>query len=211
MELDSLKELWNSQATEPERDEEYYRALLNMRSNSPIARMQRNLLFELVVVLLLYGGVAIFYFVAFAGVWTIVSWIYIALGAFYVVYFYRKYKLLSQMQCITCHVKSNLRRMIESLEKFVRFYLFSGTVMVFVLFWFFWFMLAINVPHLGDKSVFFPSSSRSYWQAGATAAFPILVITGISHLLTKWTINKLYGRHIRKLQEILSQMEMLDN
>ena len=211
MELDSLKEIWQSQAEAPDRDEEFYRDMLNVRSNNPIARMQRNLMFELVVVVGLYGAVAAFYFIAFSGVWTIVSWIYIALGAFYIVYFYFKYRLLSKMQCLTCHVKSNLRRMIESLERFVRFYLYSGTAMVFTLFWFFWIMLAVNVPHLGDRSVFFPSASRSYWQAGATAAFPILVITVISHLLTKWTINKLYGRHIRKLQEILSQMEMLDN
>jgi hypothetical protein len=142
------------------------------------------------------------------GVWRIVGWIYLALGALYLVYFYRKYKLLSEMQCLTCQ-ENNLQRLVKNLERYVRFYLISGTVATALL----WFSgsCSLNLPQLGERSIFFPSATRSIWLAGAYWLLPSLLITLITHLLNKWNLNKFYDRHIRKLQELLNQMETLDN
>jgi Ca2+/Na+ antiporter len=211
MELDNLKEIWKSQAATPAGEQEEFRAMISTRSNSPVSRMKRNLVLELVIVVLLYGGVVVFYFLALQGVWRIVGWIYLGLGALYLAYFYRKFKLLSEMQCLTCHVKNNLQRLVKNLERYVRFYLISGTVAIFALLWFFWIMLALNLPQLGERSIFFPSATRSIWLAGTYWLLPSLFITLITHLLNKWNLNKFYGRHIRKLQELLNQMETLDN
>src|ERR1700752_4102680 len=111
MELDALKEIWTNSGEKSIQQSEGKDILnmLNKPSQSPIARMKRNLLYEFILVVFLFGAVAVYYFMAFKGEFSELSWVYIALTLIFGVYYYFKNKLLNEMQCTACRVKSNLQ------------------------------------------------------------------------------------------------------
>ena len=115
------------------------------------------------------------------------------------------------MDAPASQVKVNLEQKVKTLEKYVNFYLFSGTVAIFLLLLFFLFLLVENLPYLGNKSIFFPSSSRHLMSAVFNWFLVTVAFTLLMHQLSKRWVNKLYGRHIRKLRELINQMEEVES
>ena len=85
--------------------------------------MKRNLRVELWFVIITYGAMILFYFLAFEGSMSAVSWFMLIIGLLFVIYFQRKNKLLTEMECLSCEVKSNLQKQTTTLEKYIRIYL----------------------------------------------------------------------------------------
>src|SRR6202012_2139273 len=132
MELESLKYIWRSletpQSAKPDR--QTLLALLQKKSRRPVARMRRNLVREAIILLVTYiPGIAC-YLVEFDGRLAAISWIFIIVAVFFGAYYFRKYRLLKEMECISCKVRSNLARQVATLEKYTRFYLLSGTALI---------------------------------------------------------------------------------
>ena len=127
MELDQLKELWQQQ--EPEKVSGNLRNFLGKKSRGPIAKMKRNLLYELIVVIITYGVAAMYFFIASDGLLNSLAWVYIILAVIFIVYFIMKNKLLNEMECMACQVKSNLSKQVTTLEKYVRYYMIVGTAL----------------------------------------------------------------------------------
>lgn len=206
MELEQLKNIWTRETGQQDKKNEDLLQLLSKPSNSPIAKMKRNLRFELIAVIILYGLTIIYYFFAFEGRMKELSWFMALLGGFFVVYYYRKNKLLNNMQCVSCHVKSNLELQLGTLEKYVRFYLIAGNIifplsMLFVGYvGFFLYPERLNTP----KSLLTSPAMQSL-------AIKYLVVTVVLTIglffLNKWYVNRLYGRHVKKLKEILSEIK----
>ena len=201
MELETLKSLWQEQDTPPaaEGSQEALLALLQKRSGGPIARMRRNLRKEVLVMIISYSCCIIFYLLAFDGRMSGVAWVFVGLFAFFYVYYYRKNQLLKKMQCVSCEVRSNLAGQLKTLQKYLRFYFWSSTLIVPVSL-FLSFEIAIRSRQADD-----PHSSwlRIFLLLSALAA----VLTVAVYFLNRWYINKLYGRHLRKLQELLREMD----
>ncbi|MEJ0104325.1 MAG: hypothetical protein WDO19_17955 [Bacteroidota bacterium] len=132
MELDALKEIWKDAGEKKEQlpGNTDILDMLNKSSKSPVAKMMRNVLGEAIFMVVLFDAVAIFYFTAFNGKFSSIAWVYIFIAVFFVFYYYRKWKLLSKMQCVACQVKSNLKRQVRTLEKYIRFYLLASAAMV---------------------------------------------------------------------------------
>ena len=128
MELEQLKNIWTGETGPQGKKDEYLLSLLNKPSNSPIDKMKRNLRSELIAVIILYASAVIYYFFAFEGKLVELSWFMLLLGLSFVFYYYRKNKLLNNMQCVACRVKSNLELQLGTLEKYVRLYLVVGSV-----------------------------------------------------------------------------------
>jgi hypothetical protein len=126
MELEKWKDIWKEEGQEPSNDAQKLRSLLDKKSNSPVAKMKRNLRVELWFVIITYGAMILFYFLAFKGRMSAVSWFMLFIGLLFVIYFQRKNKLLTEMECLSCEVKSNLQRQTTTLEKYIRIYL-NGT------------------------------------------------------------------------------------
>ncbi|MBX2924923.1 MAG: hypothetical protein KF746_22170 [Chitinophagaceae bacterium] len=205
MELDELKKIWMQ--AEHETGSGSDAALLGMlreQSKSPVTKMRRNLLIELIVVLISVSAVAIYYFTAFEGRLQQESWAYIILALIFVWYYYRKNKLLKSMQCVECRVKSNLELQLKTLEKYIRLYIIIGTAVVPVLFYF---LFHVVVQH--NKIPL----ENSFGLKGHADTFALLYLlititfTAVLYLINKWYIYLLYGRHIKKLKSLISEME----
>jgi hypothetical protein len=208
MELDSLKEIWKEsegKETAVSANEEIL-AMLNKSSRSPVARMMRNVLAEMILMIVLFGAVSVFYFIAFKGEFSTIAWAYVVLSALCTFYYYRKWKLLHNIQCVACQVKSNLNKQVKTLEKYIRFYLIAGTAMVPVVFIFLGMLFYFKYPEGSLAPVFPPPAavSAKTWVAWTVS---LSLLTGIAWLGNRWYVNRLYGQHIQQLKRLLEQME----
>jgi hypothetical protein len=206
MELEQLKNIWTSETGPQDKKNADLLSFLNKPSNSPIAKMKRNLRFELIAVIVLYSLSIVYYFFAFEGKMVELSWFMMLIGLLFVVYYYRKNKLLNNMQCVACRVKSNLELQLGTLEKYVRFYLMAGNI-----------IFPLSLLIVGYVGFFlFPErlhTPKTLLQSPAMQSLAItyLVVTVVLSValsfVNKWYVNRLYGRHVKKLKEILSEMK----
>ena len=206
MELEYLKEVWKEAANQKEiivMGREQVLEIPDIRSQSLVSRMRRNLFYELLIVLACVTAIAAFYFISFGGALKEVSWAYILLAVVFVIYYYKKDKLLKAMECPACRVKSNLQLQLATLEKYVRFYLIAGTAMAPVVMLFFY--VLFYYKHI----VLFPAVHAKGGEMGFTLLYLLFtgIFTIIFYLLNKWYINRLYSRHIQKLKTLLQEME----
>ena len=211
MELEVLKEIWRDAGdkTDPQPPNAEIIGMLNKSSQSPISKMKRNVMKETILVTVLLGGIAIYYFIAFKGRFNIIAWFYTALVFLFGLYYYRKWKLLDGMQCVACEVKSNLQRQLRALETYIRFYLLAGTVVIPVLFIFLGLVFYYSFPAGAFYLIFPPIYKSTAAIIGASIMWVIslALLSLITYFGNRYFINRLYGRHIRKLKQILDQME----
>lgn len=200
MELDNLKDVWRDigQKYVHQSNDEQIMIMLQKRSKSPIAKMKRNLLWELIAVVVLYS-VGILYFIAtYKGrYWELAALLFLV-GIFFLFYYYHKNKLLAEMQCVTCEVRSNLEKQLITLEKYVRFYFVCGTILTPVAYFASAFVVLSKSTGLNERTDY--------------DAYMLIFLVGIavtigSYFLNRWYVKRLYGRHIQKLKELLQQME----
>lgn len=204
MELEQLKNIWTRETGPQDKKDEYLLSLLNKPSNSPIAQMKRNLRSELIAVIILYASTVVYYFFAFHGKMIELSWVMLVLGALFVIYLYRKNKLLNSMQCVACRVKSNLELQLGTLEKYVRFYLIAGTLAFPITMLIVGYVVLVLYPERLHTPVVQPAHlQRMAFIYIAT----MLALSVAVFFVNKWYVNRLYGRHIKKLREILNEMK----
>ena len=203
MELDTLKDLWRDIAQKEvhsESDEQILR-ILQKRSQSPIAKMKRNLRRELTAVIILYSFSILYFLTSSNARYWELALLLSVIGILFGFYYYHKNKLLHQMQCVTCEVRSNLERQLTTLERYVHFYFVSGTVLTPIAY----FTTALIVWF---KSPVAAAISRSPNRTEYTYLIGFgLAITVLSYFLNIWYVNKLYGQHIKNLKNLLSDME----
>ena len=203
MKLDNLKEIWHRLEKDdraPVDGDEIMR-MLQKKSQSPIARMKRNLLVELVTVIILYSIPIRYFLTTSMGRYREIGIFLLVIGTLSIIYFYIKHRLLSRMQCVTCEVRSNLHRQLAMLEKYILVYFVCGTILGPVAYFFTGFIVLLRFP-----------ANNVFTQFTASNTFIIFVSIGVlitigSYFLNKWYINKLYGQHIYKLKQLLLQME----
>ena len=219
MELDSLKDIWKDlgeKDVRPNGDAEIL-SMLQKRSQSPIAKMKRNLYWEVAILVVCYCLTIWYYFTAWQGRYWEVAVLLILVGLYALFYYLRKNKLLNDMQCVTCEVKSNLKIRLITLEKYVRFYFLSSVILTPIAFFIAGLIVFFKTSEAGSTD---PSSFGSK----LTGALPVIthvtnhkffvafVLIGVAltisvYFLSRWLINRLYGQHIQKLKELVQQME----
>jgi hypothetical protein len=223
MELDSLKDIWKNLDEEdvrPESDAQIA-AMLQKRSHSPIAKMKRNLRWELIAVLVLYSLTIWYYITAWEGRYWEVALLLFIVGIFFLFYYYRKNKLLKDMQCVACEVKSNLQRQLATLEKYVNFYFITGTLLTPIAYFVAGLIVFFKTPERtgDDKQPIGPQVGDSLGRGFNLNAnisdhrsFVLFIVVGIVltisiYFLNRWYVNRLYGQHIKKLKYLVHQME----
>ena len=205
MELDELKDLWNDKPGVTTGADKIS-AMLGQQSHNPIEKMKRNLRMELVIVFFTVGAVAVYFFIAFGSEYSIIGWVYASLVVLFCYYFFRKNKLLNEMQCTSCRVKSNIELQLKTLERYVRFYLVSGTAIIPILFIFLGVILYYKKPTLIGKTILYPSPTNPSWKFLLAWLVLLTISTTIIWVVNRGYVNKLYGRHIRRLKQLLAQM-----
>jgi len=205
MELDDMKNIWNDKPGETAGADKIS-VMLGGPSHSPIEKMKRNLRMELWIVIFCFGSVAVYYFIAFKSQYSIIGWAYALLLVLFCYYFFRKNKLLNGMQCTSCQVKSNLELQLRTLERYVRFYLISGTAIIPILFIFLGIVLYYKKPSLNKNTIWYPSDTNPVWKFLLAWVILLTLSTMIMWVLNRGYVNKLYGRHINKLKQLLAQI-----
>ena len=207
MELDQWKEIWKEEGESPSNDARKLKLLLEKKSNSPVAKMKRNLKMELWLIIISYGAMILFYFIAFKGQLSEVSWFMLFIGLLFVAYYQRKNKLLSEMECLSCQVKSNLQKQTTTLEKYIRFYLIAGTALAPVSLLFFAWLFNVKRSTNTNYNILYPSPENPLWKVALAWVLLTVIITILFYFMNKWYVRKLYGKHVEKLKEVLSEME----
>jgi hypothetical protein len=207
MELEALKSAWkevgSSTASTSAQELEQ---MLSKKSKSPIAKLKRNLFWELMVVVVMYGGTIIYYLVQNQTGMLYLALMMAVLGALYGWYYITKRKLLLNMECVTCEVKSNLSTQLITLEKLLKLYLWAGTLLVPVILIISGMIVYFTSPLPKDA----PLSKGPFFIYFFIALLIIsLVFTVPVFFLNKWYINLLYGRHVKKLRQIVNEMNEL--
>ena len=202
MELDNLKHLWRDLKEDNHVDEdEQILKILHKKSQSPIAKMKRNLFIELIAVIILYAFPIWYFFQTSEGRYIEISIGLSVVAILFTIYFYKKNKLLGEMQCVTCEVRSNLQRQLKTLEKYVWLYFVGGIVLTPIAYFVPGFLVIMKYPGR-DVSAEFTSS----------AAYIIFIVIGLTitvgnYFFSRWYIRKLYGQHINRLKDLLLQTE----
>ncbi|HEX4958955.1 MAG TPA: hypothetical protein VFV46_12305 [Lacibacter sp.] len=204
MELENLKTLWKDvDTTVATTSAEELEQLLSKKSKSPIAKLKRNLFWEMMVVVVLYGGSIIYYLLQNQTGMLYLALMMAVLGALYGWYYVTKRRLLLNMECVTCEVKSNLSTQLVTLEKLLKLYLWAGTLLVPVILVVSGMIVYFTTPLPKDITL----SKGTFFIYFFIALFLLsLVFTIPLFFLNKWYINLLYGRHVKKLRQIVNEM-----
>lgn len=202
MELDQLKEMWSDVGqSKTSTSEQELQAILQKKSKSPIAKMKRNLFIEMIIVLVLYTWSIIYYFMKFNGAILSIAWLMLLTGVLFMIYYFRKRKLLQKMECVSCEVKSNLQLQVKTLEKYIWLYLVGGTLMFpFIM------ITAGIIIFLFDPKMQASSPHISFWPFFLLLIVVSSMLTIPMYFLNKWYVQKLYGQHAEKLKKIVNEM-----
>ncbi|PVD51416.1 hypothetical protein DC498_14855 [Terrimonas sp.] len=205
MELELLKEIWSETNGMPPRVVKVDADVLQKATSFQqkiITALKRNLFIEVIVVLICVAAIAGFYFTAFGGNFREVSWMYIILAAGFLLYYFRKNRLLKTMQNTSLSVKSNIEIQLSTLEKYIRLYLIAGIVLVPLLMTFFY--LLLSYKHI----TIFPSLQSVVGNLNFTLGYIVfsVFLTIALYYLYRWYIYKLYGKHIARLRAMLNEM-----
>ncbi len=197
MSLDLLKQGWQSLGESKVVDDAALARILQRKSKRPIAKIKRNLFWELMAVLVLYVSFTAYYFLSDDGLYWTVSILLFALGAIFGFYYYKKSKLLHKMECVACEVKSNLENQVKLLEQYVRLYFILGNVLT-------------PVAYISAGLIAFYKTPNH--EAHTSEVYPILfgsavLLTIGVYFLNKWYVRKLYGQHVDALKTLLKEME----
>ena len=209
MELDSLKYIWKkieAPATGGNEEEEIL-ALMQRRSEGPVARMRRNLYRECILILGTYLPTIGLYFLAFDGRLSGIGWLFVAILIFYAGYLYRKNSLLNKMQCAGCELRANLSRQVASLKRYTRFYVLSGTLLIPVMAVLSYGIIRWKFPPAPGAELFYKLSGLPWWQNPLYWLAPLALVTVGVYYLNAWYVRMLYGRHIAKLHELLDELD----
>lgn len=207
MELESLKYIWHSLEAPPARaqDRQSLLALLHRKSQAPVARMRRNLIAEGIWLLVGYIPAICCFTLEFGGRLAAISWLFILMLAFFFAYYYRKYQLLKQMQCPSCEVRSNLARQVNTLKKYIRFYLLAGTGMIPLAYILSYIIIRWRLP--SATSIYQRLHPLHWWASPVFWLILLIPLTIGIYFINAAYINRLYGRHIKKLQELLQELD----
>jgi hypothetical protein len=208
MELESLRYIWRTLEAPPNllQDRQSLLVLLQKKSQAPVARMRRNLIGEGILLLVGYIPAILCFLLGFEGRLAAISWLFITVLVFFFAYYFSKYRLLKKMQCPTCQLRSNLVRQVDTLKKYTRFYLLAGTAMIPLTYALSWIIIRWKLP--SAVSVLSRRLHPSPWWSN-TAFWVILLIplTVVMYFINAAYINRLYGRHIKKLQDLLRELD----
>jgi len=200
MELEELKIIWKNYDTAFQRKEETEIAvMLKKKSSSIVERLKRTVWFELIITLIVSIGLLIYAMALPAGglKWTSISIILLCL--IYVVYYVKKLMLLNRFD--PTNIRDNLISLIDNLSSYLLFYKRSYTTLYPVYFCIG--LLFAGIERGADE--FFNSLARP------RSLVLLSLLAGVFYFLstkfTDWYLQKLYGNHIHKLRNLLTDLQ----
>jgi hypothetical protein len=199
-ELDDLKSIWQKSGYEPKGEQEIA-AMLKKRSNTIISKLKRSVWFELIFTIVCGIALTVYTFTleSSAMLWLIISLLVMLVS--YLFYYVKKIILLKHYDPSNENLKTTLQHLYERLAVYFSLYKRSYAILYPV-----YFILALL---FGAIESGFDAFLQKFANFGFLMAF--LLISGAFFLLiyrfTDWYLRKLYGNHIDKLRELLTELE----
>jgi hypothetical protein len=203
MDLDQLKLIWNdadkssSQTNEPD-----LQMMIKHRSKLPIAIMKRNLRLEVYFLILAYGIIIWLISNEYGTKYILYDIGLIAVALVFFAYARFKYKILDNMQCMSCEVKSNLNHQLKSLEKLVKLYFHTGNIAVILVY-----LITGTISYIKSAD---ETASIPQWIEILIFLFIGAVLGVMNYYFGRWYLFNLYGKHIQNLKNILYEMDESD-
>lgn len=206
MELDELKNIWNSSKPPfTKKGEEELALMLKGTSQSVITKLKRSVWFELIFTVVLGIGLLIYALTLPAGAlkWTSVALLAMLVG--YTFYYIKKLRLLNHFDSSADNIRLNLERLVINLTSYLKFYKRSYTILYPV--YFFLGLLFGGLKRGTDEFLHILLLPRS---------IIIIVVFGVifffcSTWLTNWYLKKLYGNHLDKLKTMLTDINTVES
>lgn len=199
MEFEQLKHIWN-QKPFPVMKEEEIAVMLKGRSRSIVSRLKRNAWAEL---LLTAAGFCALLYYAVTGHDNALRWSFISfliLFAAFMAYYIGKINLLNQFDAGEQNIRSNINHLIHKLNIYLKFYRIGSAIL-----YPFYLVLVLSfvaIEHGFDNLVYSVLQTEVLIYLLPITLFILL----FSLWLSRWYDDKLYGNHVRKLQELLDDL-----
>ena len=206
MELDELRSDWRSLSGKEQGSKHAGLPAAGGDHRSPISLMLRNLRIEALFVVLMYGFVIAFYFFSFRGMMREISWFTLSIAAVFFIYYFGKSRLLRSLGSMDGNLHSNVGGKLDALSRYVRFYVWAGTLLgpVTMIFmdWLAWYKL----PAISPDNPFFISDHNPFWRVALNWLAVSVPLTIGLYFINRWYVDRLYGRHLRHLRRIHEEM-----
>ncbi|TGE23209.1 hypothetical protein [Hymenobacter metallicola] len=197
MELHDFRRQWQQQPMpdEPGVGPAALHDLLRQPGAGPVVRMQRNARAELLMLVLSLGvsvvGVLYSRVSGLRPFWLLLLATCLAMGPYY----YAKLRILRQLQVGTNPLRHHVASQLGSLRGLLRLY-YRITMLVLVV------MIGYLLYWTYEKApMVYQSPQRSLW-LGLT----LLVSALLTHWITKWMLQRLYGRNLDRLEAALHEL-----
>jgi len=201
MELDDLKTIWKQNGPEfRQKGEAEISLMLKRKSISIIARLKRNIWFELIIAVLSSFALLLYAIGLKNGAlkWSSISILLMTLGAS--VYFVKKLSLLNRFEEMNENLHDSLALLISNLNSYLKFYKNSYAILFPIYFFLALLFGALERGPAKYLEFILQTSVIIYLLAVAVLFF----VT--STWAANWYINKLYGDHLAKLQGLLDDL-----
>ncbi|MBT1706211.1 hypothetical protein [Chryseosolibacter indicus] len=207
MELDALKKTLNTLAdqTSGEVFSKDVSKTIALPSVGNITRMKRNLLLDFCTIMAGMIYLVIFYALRYRGALWICALFFIIASIAVSVFFFRKRKLLNDMQHASLRTTHFFGKQLTALRKYVSWYILGGTLFLPVSTLLIFLLANFCQPVLLENKntiLYWLSSGASWWFSIAALA----MLTAGANFFCKWYAFKLYGRHIERLNCLLKEM-----
>lgn len=201
MELDELKDIWKKTKVDfqPKAESELA-SMLKGNSKSIVAKLKRSVWFELVFTIVAEIILLIYALTLPSGAlkWISVS-ILLAFVA-YSFYYIKNLMILNRFSGTDDNLKANLEKLTENLTSYLRFYKRSYSLLYPV-----YFVLALIFVGI-ERGL---NEFLNVLTKPKTIVY-LIFLAGVFFFCSTWLVNwflkKLYGRHLEKLKNLLSEL-----
>lgn len=208
MNLEELKEIWTSHAGSLSENEylnhNEIRNLLHKRSQGALAKINRNILYEMLASAAL--GIGVVYWLLTrkeeVSVWEILLFaaMFITAGFFY----FFKYKSLNRNEIQTDNLMESLESVTQSMGRYMRFYLYTLVFLIPTLAfgggYYAWYLRRLSLG--AEESLF---SFKEWLMLGGG----MLIYAILATFTNNWYHKKLYGTHFKELKSCLAELKEL--
>lgn len=199
-ELDDLKSIWKGNQPFAAKPMSEIATMLKGSSNSAIAKLKRSVWFELSLTIF-FGLIMLYFsFTLDSGrlKWSLVSVIILFIA--YLVYYFKKMRLLNRFEPSQQNLKESLEGLISSLETYLQFYRTSYTVLYPVYF-------LLGIIFTGVELGYDAFLEKVVQPETILKLLSLAIVFGVVSLfISKWYLKKLYGNHLDNLKIILNDL-----
>lgn len=204
MELDDLKNIWQSAEHFRLKQEEEISSMLRRRSKSIITKLKWSVWFEFAFTLM-SGILLIYYFFTIPdGALRLLFITLLITFLGYIIYYVKKIRILHRFEESVGNIKTNLEVLISDLQAYLKFYEKSYSIMYPA------YLVLICLFMIIDRGLDRFLEMLQNWRMILFLVLFVGVFLVSSLWFTKWYLKKLYGNHLTKLQELLNDLQEIN-